>query len=205
MTDQKGSSSSPRPSLAGREVLAGGKVKGGMLRSHLAWVREFHPGDVDRLLKQLPPEMTKDLSGVILATTWYPFEWLIKLDRVIDEIFGSGRGELFAELGRYSARQNLSTTYRGFNRDDNHEFFVNSAPLHSQFQDFGTVRYEKTGDSSGRMIHSDYRCMSPAYCASAIGYYEQSILLHNAKNATVREASCQCTGAPCCTFEMQWS
>jgi len=176
-----------------------------MLRSHLAWVREFHPNQIDPLLRKLPPEVGKELAGVLLATTWYPFEWLIKLDRAIDETFGNGKGDLFTELGRYSARQNLSTTYRGFNRENSHDFFLNSAPLHSQFQDFGAVRYEKTGDSSGRMVHTDYRCFSPAFCASAIGYYEQSLLIHKARSVSVLETSCQCTGAPACTFEMQWS
>ncbi|MGA7616107.1 MAG: hypothetical protein WBX15_13105 [Thermoanaerobaculia bacterium] len=188
-----------------REVLAGGKLKGGIFRSHIAWLQERHPDRANDLWTELPPEATETLSGVILASSWYPFEWLIRIDRAILAMFGDDDPDLLPELGSYSAKINLSTTYRVFDRYTNHEFFLNSALLHRQFQDFGSVRYEKTGDTSGVMIHTEYPCFSRVFCESAVGYYEQCVANHGGKSPQVRETECQCFGDPSCSFDIRWT
>jgi predicted hydrocarbon binding protein len=55
------------------------------------------------------------------------------------------------------------------------------------------------------MVHAAYPCFSPVYCASAIGYYEQALLIHHAIPTRVEETSCQCDGDPSCTFELGWA
>jgi hypothetical protein len=117
---------------------------------------------------------------------------------------GGGRPLFLRELGRYSAHLNLSSTYRLYKSTDLHEFFRCSALLHRQFQDFGIARYTQLADKVGAMIHSDYLCFSPVYCQSAIGYYEQAIVLHGAKPQLVIETSCQCAGDKSCAFELEW-
>lgn len=190
-----------------REVLEGGRLKGGVFRSHMRWIMDHHgESGLKRVLDAIPKEIATELSGVILATSWYPFEWLIRLDRAIGQAWAPGREkELIRDLGRYSATINLSTTYKVFNRDTNHEFFQNSAILHKQFQDFGDVTYEQTGPDSGRMIHRGYPCFSPIFCASALGYYEACLHSHGAVVANIRETECQCRGDSSCTFDMSWS
>lgn len=187
-----------------REVLEGGRLKGGIFRSHLNWVREHHPDRLDELLGRLPADSSKMLGGIILPSSWYPFAALIHPDRTISEMFAAGNPEILRELGQYSARINLSTTYKALNRDSNHEFFSNSAVIHSQFQDFGTVEYVRTV-RGGRMIHRDNPCFSVIFCASSIGYYAENILSHGAHRSSVIETECQCFGEPTCTFEMEWA
>ncbi|HUO84566.1 MAG TPA: hypothetical protein VM534_05555 [Thermoanaerobaculia bacterium] len=188
------------------EVLEGGNLKGGMFRSHLSWVRENRDeADLARLWSELPGEISRSLSGMVLATSWYPFAWLIHLDRTMGRLFSSNPDELIKDLGRYSAVINLSSTYRALDRDTNHEFFKNSTLLHRQFQDFGTVSYERLGESGGRLIHRDYPCYSPTFCTSALGYYEASIQSHGAGSVRIREIECHCLGDKSCTFEMHWS
>lgn len=190
---------------APREKLDGGRLKGGMFRSHMAWLKEnATPAQRDEVLARLPEETRRQLSGLILVSTWFPFEALVELDRAIMDVCGGGRLEIVEQLGKWSARINLSTTYRAFDRGTNHEFFENAALLQSQFQDFGKVAYERRGDSAGTMVHSEYPCFSPIFCASAIGYYEGAIEAHHGSDAKVRETSCQCFGDPHCTFEMTW-
>jgi hypothetical protein len=187
-----------------REVLAGGRLKGGIFRSHLQWVRDHRPPeDFQKLMDALSPEVKKALSGTILATSWFPFAYLIELDREIARLFGAGK-DLYRELGRYSATINLSTTYKLLDRKANHEFFRNSALLHTQFQDFGNVQYEQTGENSGRMVHTNYNSMSPQYCASALGYYEGCVESHGGRSPNVVEVECQCYGDASCTFDISW-
>jgi predicted hydrocarbon binding protein len=188
-----------------REILPGGRLKGGIFRSHLQWVRDHQsPEDFQRLMEALSPEARKELGGTVLATSWFPFARLIELDRAIRTLFGHGQDELLAELGRYSARINLSTTYKVFDRKVNQEFFRNSALIHSQFQDFGKVTYEQTGENSLRMVHTSHACFSPVYCASAIGYYEGCVASHGGQTPRVVETECQCYGDGSCTFDISW-
>ena len=185
------------------EQLAGGHVKGGMVRAHMDWVREYHgEAALERALDRLRMPVRRELETAV-ATTWCSFDALIALDRAIQDCFGRGR-DLMRELGRYSAHRNLSTTYRLFLRSDVHEFFHRSALLHTQFQDFGRVESHRLGATRCELRHTGARCFSPLYCASALGYYEQVVIMHGAKNVTVEEVLCQCRGDEACIFRLCW-
>lgn len=191
------------PSLL-RESLAGGRVKGAMVRAHLQFVRDqLGEPALALTLKALPPAVATEVQG-ILASTWCAFGSLIILDRTIARVAGRDERELMHELGRYSARINLSTIYRAFHRDDIHEFFRNSATLHRQFQDFGDCEYENVGEGHGRISVRNAVCFSPAYCASEAGYLEQVIATHGGTSASVTESACQCANDDRCTFELRW-
>lgn len=187
-----------------RESLAGGKVKGAMVRAHLQFVRDrLGEPALAQTLKALPPAVAAELQG-ILASTWCTFESLVLLDRAIARVAKRDEQELMHELGRYSAQINLSTIYRAFHRDDIHEFFRNSATLHRQFQDFGDCEYEHVGPVHGRISVRNAVCYSPVYCASEAGYLEQVIAAHGGTSASVTESACQCGGDDRCTFELRW-
>jgi hypothetical protein len=190
----------------GREELSSGRVKGGMVRSHLQWVRDHHESDLKALLESLSAASARELSQPVLASSWYRFATLIELDRACAQRFGKDHPEeLIRDLGRYSARINLTTTYRVFNREDLHEFFANGAMLHTQFQDFGQARYERTGPSTGSIHYSNYTAYSPVYCESALGFFDSAILIQGASTSSVIEAVCQCHGASECRFEVTWA
>lgn len=196
---------SRRPRVVVREYLAGGRVKGGILRAHLTWAREWATFEQWKALDaSLPVEVRSGLSSVILATTWYPFSWLVEVNRCIVEVLGEGDRSILRQAGRYSANANLQTVFRAFDRDDPHKFFRFSALLHTQFQDFGSATYEQLGPAQGRMHHRHYRCFSPYHCESAAGYYEECARMHGVENVSVEEITCQCMDEPTCTFEIRW-
>jgi hypothetical protein len=185
-----------------REVLNGGHVKGGMIRAHLDWVRRNHgEKGLESLVGSLPKHVAAEI-GSALPSSWCSFETVVVLDRTIAQQYGNN---VLKDLGRFSARINLDTTYRLYKREDIHDFFRRSAALHAQFMDFGTAGYEQTGDHSGRMIHGGYDFYSPTYCASAIGYYEEALRIHGGRNVIVTETSCQCAGDSSCAFVLRWS
>ena len=188
-----------------REALAGGRVKGAMVKAHLQFVRDRLGEDaLARTHAALPPAVAAEVDG-ILVSTWCRFESLVVLDRTIASVAGRDANELMRELGRYSAQINLSTLYRAFDREDLHEFFRKSATLHRQFQDFGTCVYEQHGPTSGRISIRDATCFSPTYCSSEAGYLEQVIAAHGGKAVSVSESACQCASDDHCTFELRWT
>lgn len=187
-----------------RESLAGGHVKGAMVRAHVQFVRDRMGEDgVNRTLNLLPPVIAEEIHGV-LTSSWYPFESLVRLDRAIARVSGENEAHLMRELGRYSAQINLSTVYRAFRRDDIHDFFRRGATLHRQFQDFGTADYQQIAPTHGRIQILDAACYSPIYCGSEAGYIEEVIAIHGGTAADVRETSCVCAGDATCTFELMW-
>ena len=58
--------------------------------------------------------------------------------------------------------------------------------------------------AGARMIYSEYPCYSPIYCASAVGYFMESIYRHGGTEPTVIETKCQTLGDPTCTYDMTW-
>jgi uncharacterized protein (TIGR02265 family) len=186
------------------ESLAGGRVKGVMVRAHLQFVRDrLGEQALEATMKALPAPVAAEVEG-ILASTWCAFQSLVVLDRTIARVARREEHDLMHELGRYSAQINLSTVYRAFHRDDIHEFFRNSAMLHRQFQDFGDCLYEPVGKTHGRISVRNAVCYSPAYCSSEAGYLEQVIATHGGTSAKVSESACQCAGDDRCTFELRW-
>ena len=186
------------------ESLAGGHVKGAMVRAHLQYVRDrLGEPAVAKTFAVLPEPIAEEVHGM-LASSWCAFETLITLDRAIARISGEDERRLMRDLGRYSAQINLTTVYRAFRRDDIHEFFRRGASLHKQFQDFGTAEYEQVSGTQARIRIRDAACFSPAYCSSEAGYLEEVIAIHGGTAANVFESTCHCAGDAICTFELRW-
>lgn len=187
-----------------RESLAGGHVKGAMVRAHLQYVRDHHGEPfAARTHAALPAGVAAEIDAA-LASSWCSFESLVTLDRTIAKVCGRDERALMRELGRYSAQINLTTVYRAFRRDDIHEFFRRGAALHRQFQDFGTTEYEQLAPTRGRISVRNAVCYSPAYCASEAGYLEEVIAIHGGKDASIMESTCLCANDELCTFELHW-
>jgi hypothetical protein len=181
------------------EVLLGGHVRGWMLRAHLLWVREYGSAEDEA-----------DVAGPLLenfdADAWYPFASIVALDRAIAARFAQPADEtaIYEDLGRFSARVNLSMRFARWSAADHHRFFDETTRFHHELQDFGRARYRRSGATQGVMTLSEYRCFSRVYCASAAGWYEQCLVLHGAIRPTVVEERCRCLGDDACVFALKW-
>ncbi|HVS31442.1 MAG TPA: hypothetical protein VMS98_08295 [Thermoanaerobaculia bacterium] len=191
--------------IARREVLAAGRVKGSMMAAHIRWVLDKRtPDEIKRFWSMLPAEVDPSVRGMILPIQWYNMSDLMAVDRTIVNLFGRGRPDILREIGAHSAETNLRGVYKVFTRASVHDFLRNAAGLHRNFQDFGTVAFEQTGARSAKMIHSGYTCYSPLFCESALGYYSAAVALHGVDDPSVVETFCQCRGEETCTFVIRW-
>ena len=196
------------PRLEGKEVLVGpdpsvAKVKGVMFGGRKQFLLDtigeerFH-----QLLQKLTPR-TRGYVKTPLASSWCEFESLVELDHAIYDELKAEHPNVLALMGAASAELGIGRVYRSLDSEELEKFFETNALFHHQYQKFGTVKFEKT-PSGGRMIYSGYPCYSPVYCASAIGYFMESILRHGGSDPTVVETKCQCRGDQTCTYEMTW-
>jgi predicted hydrocarbon binding protein len=110
---------------------------------------------------------------------------------------------VLALIGAASAELGIGRIYRSLDSEELTKFLEENALFHDQYQKFGTVHFEKT-PNGGRMVYANYPVYSPVYCASAVGYFMESMLRHGAKEPKVVETKCQCHGEKTCTFELTW-
>jgi len=198
----------PAPRLEGKEMLVGhdpalSKVKGVMFGGRKQFLTEvLGESEFAAFLEKLTPR-TRGFVKTPLASSWVEFESLIELDKAIHHELKVKYPNVLALIGAASAELGIGRIYRSLDTDSLLAFLENNAQFHDQYQKFGTVRFEKTA-TGARMIYSNYPCYSPVFCASAIGYFMESILRHGGTDPKVAETKCQCHGEKTCTFEMAW-
>lgn len=196
------------PRLDGKEVLVGpdpsiAKVKGVMFGGRKQFLMDVGgQALVDKVLEKLSPR-TRGYLRTPLASSWCEFESLVEADKAIYEELRATHPNVLALIGAASAALGIGRIYRSLDSQELVHFLENSAQFHDQYQKFGTVRFEKT-PAGGRMVYSNYPCHSPVFCASAFGYFMESILRHGGNDPKVTETKCQCHGDKTCTFEMTW-
>jgi predicted hydrocarbon binding protein len=205
---QRKGSTAPLPRLEGKEVLIGpnpdiAKVKGVMFGGRKQFLVDTAGEDgFKAVLAKLPPRSQQYLKTP-LASTWCEFEALIEVDKAIHETLKPKYPNVLALIGAASAELGIGKVYKMLDTAELAKFLESNALFHSQFQKFGRGRFEKTANG-GRMIYTDYPCYSPIFCASAIGFFMESIYRHGGTEPSVTETKCQTLGDPSCTYEMTW-
>ncbi|HEX9984060.1 MAG TPA: hypothetical protein VGF69_12400 [Thermoanaerobaculia bacterium] len=206
LAQQKSPTAAPR--LEGKEVLCGpdpaaSKVKGVMFGGRKQFLLDtIGETGFNELLEKLSPR-TRGYVKTPLASSWCEFESLVELDRAIFEMFKGKHPNVLALIGAASAELGIGRVYRSLDSETLLAFLENNALFHNQYQKFGTVTFEKTANGA-RMVYANYPCYSPIFCASAIGFFMESILRHGGTDPHVAETRCQCHGDTTCTYEMSW-
>ncbi len=196
------------PKLEGKEVLVGhdpaiAKVKGVMFGARKQFLMDtIGEAGFNALLEKLSPR-TRSYVKTPLASSWCEFESLIELDRAIYNELKSTHPNVLALIGAASAELGIGRIYRSLDSEELARFLETNALFHDQYQKFGNVKFEKTPNGA-RMIYANYPVYSPVFCASALGYFLESILRHGGTDPAVAETKCQCHGDKTCTFEMTW-
>lgn len=205
--DWKGTSG-PLPRLDGKEVLVGrdpsiAKVKGVMFGGRKQFLTDT-VGEAGflQVLAKLSPR-TEQYAKTPLASAWCEFESLVELDRAIYETHRSKYPNILALIGAASAELGIGKVYKAFDSEELVKFLQSQSLFHGQYQKFGRVHFEKT-PNGGKMIYTDYPVYSPIYCASAAGFFLESILRHGGAEPECRETKCHCQGDDSCTFELIW-
>jgi uncharacterized protein (TIGR02265 family) len=182
-----------------------GQVKGAVLHSRLAYVREKAGEEgVLRVLAKLPEEDRRILTSVLLAAGWYPFETNERLDRAISDEIGRGEG-VFRALGVASAAHNLGAVHRNFlSKRDPHGLLRQAASIFRLYYDTGRREYERTGEKSAVLRTYDCASFSRADCLTVVGWHEKAIELCGGRKVHVSETRCRARGDSHCEYVCTW-
>jgi hypothetical protein len=188
------------------DLRPGGSVKGTVLASRLAFVRDRGgDGAIERVLARLPAEDQELLSGIVLAVGWYPFETSGRLDASIALEFGRGDA-IYRELGAQSAVDAFRTTQKNLSRSrDAHGLLKQTAQIHRLFKSTGSMSYEQNTPTRATLRTVDCDSFSRADCLTNLGWLEKALDLVGVRAPRVIELACRARGDKLCEYRCEWS
>jgi uncharacterized protein (TIGR02265 family) len=186
----------------------GSRIKGHILLSRIQYVREV-AGEARfmEVLASLPAEDRAILSGMILPVTWYSLDLNLRLDAAIATVLSPGdRSQVFLEMGRASAEQNLKGVHRPYVREGDPHFLLAAAPrIYAAYYAVGKRTYQKTGERSAVLRTEGAEIASATDCLTVIGWHQRAIELCGGTDVKVEEVQCRARGGPHCEYRCSWS
>lgn len=181
-----------------------GQIRGGVLLSRLAFVRE-QAGDagVRAILSSLPEADRVVLEDIVLAIAWYPFETQERLDAAIAEQLGGVT--VYRALGAHSASLALTTTHKNFLRgNDPHALLKHIAQLHRLYKDTGQMTYDRVDDLTAVLRTFECDSFSVSDCLTNLGWHERAIELCGGQHVRTVETRCRTKGDYMCEYTCRW-
>ncbi len=181
------------------------KIKGNIIKSRIAFVKErFGDAGWEQVLAALPEG---DRRQLLTPTNvgWYEFELGDRLDKAIVTVLGKGDTEIFREMGRASARENLGGVHSSFMQQRDPLKFMAKAPVIYRFYyATGERAWEPTGPTSGVLVTTGSDTYSTADCATVMGWYEEALKMLGASGVAIVEEACCAHGAEACRYRVSW-
>jgi uncharacterized protein (TIGR02265 family) len=182
-----------------------GSVKGSVLASRLAFVREEMGDDaVSHVLERLTEEDRTHLA-TLHPQEWSPFATNVRLDHAIAQEMQRGDA-IFRTLGVASAEHNLASPgQRHFLRDkDPHALLKHTSAIFGLYYDTGYRLYEKVSPTKAVLRTHACRSFSVEDCLTVVGWHERALEMCGAKDAHVTETRCRARGDECCEYVCEW-
>lgn len=181
------------------------QIKGAVLKSRLAFVREQGGQEaLQRVLAAMPDADQRTLK-MLFTSNWYPFEMGKALDDAIVRVLGGGRPEYFERLGAASAEKNLSTIHSGFlTKGDAHAFLAKSPSFYALYYEAGRREYTPTGAKEGVFTTYDAETFSAPDCLTVVGWYRRALEMCGVQGVKIREEECRAKGGRVCRYRVSW-
>lgn len=182
------------------------KVKGSVLLARVGFVKaHFGEEGWARVLDSFPARDRALFDGIGRAG-WYPFESGRALDDAIVTVLADGDPNVFEDLGRASARENLTTIHKSFIELESPQGFMAKAPtIYGSYYDTGRRTYEETGPTSCVLTTYDADTFSTIDCLTIVGWYKEALGMCGAKDVRVVEEVCRARGDAFCRYLFSWS
>jgi uncharacterized protein (TIGR02265 family) len=184
------------------------RIKGHVLQARLKFVRETAGEQtLQQILARLPAEDRTILSGMVLPIGWYPLELNLRLDAAIAQVLSPhDKSQVFLDMGRASAEQNLHGAHRPYVREGDPHFLLSAAPrIYATYYAVGRRTYERAGDREAILRTYDAEVVSATDCLTVVGWHRRAIELCGGQDVRVVETQCRAHGASHCEYRCAWS
>jgi uncharacterized protein (TIGR02265 family) len=186
-----------------------GKVKGTLLFARLKYLRAKGEESVERVLRRLSRDDQAVLRGLLLPSSWYPHDLLLRLEMTIVALLSRGdRSELFLDMGRFAADTNLGPegVQRPYLRENDPHFLLRNLPrMYVSQHSSGTRTYEPTGARACVIRTTDGEEPVAEDCLTTVGWLKRAIELSGGGAVVVEERSCRARGQDSCQYHCSWA
>jgi uncharacterized protein (TIGR02265 family) len=199
----------PKPAPASGGQAASGKVKGTLVIARMKYLRARGDEDAERVLRRLSAADQQVLRGMLLPSSWYPADLLLRLEMTAAAILSRGdRRQLFLDMGRFTAETNLGPTgvQRPYLKEGDPHFLLRNVPRMYSAQHAGGVRsYEESGPKGAVVRTVEGEEPNAEDCLTAVGWLRRAIELSGGRIVTVEETRCRARGADSCEYVCRWA
>ncbi|HEY6006405.1 MAG TPA: 4-vinyl reductase [Anaeromyxobacter sp.] len=199
----------PAGGATSKNPATAGNVKGTLVIARMKYLRAQGQEAAERVLRRLSQADQQILRGMLLPSTWYAADLLMRFELTIAAVLAQGdRKALFVDMGHFTADTNLGPggTQRPYLREGDPHFLLRNVPrMYASQHSGGTRTYEQTGAKSAvvRTIEAGGEVKADD-CLTAVGWLRRAIELSGGKSVTVDETRCRANGAPCCEYVCNW-
>jgi hypothetical protein len=182
------------------------QIKGAAIRGVLKFVK--HAGGkvtIPGVIAELPPAQRAIFDRVILTGEWYPVAAYHQLLKVVDRKIGAGDLALMPQLGRYSARQDVSGIFKIISVLASIPRILQSASTFwGRYHDTGSFEIVELEEQRGTARIVDYPEMSEEHSHVLLGWIEGIGLASGAKHSVVQLTRSMHWGDPYFEYRMEW-
>ena len=176
-----------------------GNVKGTLVVARMKYLRAQGPETAERVLRRLSQADQAVLRGMLLPSSWYPADLLLRLDMTAAAVLANGdRRALFLDMGQFSADTNLGATgvQRPYLREGDPHFLLRNVPrMYASQHSAGARTYEQTSPRSAVIRTVDGEETDAEDCLTAVGWLRRAIELSGGRAVLVDETQCRARGA----------
>jgi hypothetical protein len=177
-------------------------AKGASLVGAVKWLRR----DRAAALRALPARLHGYLEKRIQLSAWYPEEDLLELIRAVARTLPASGSDLYEQMGRFSAREQLSGVYRHLlEGGDQFSLPRRGLVLWQSQHDSGRLGMTIEAPGSARIEVVDYALPSREMCGVLRGYTAEMFAMADLKGLGVEESTCRLDGADRCSWRVRWS
>lgn len=187
---------------------AGGGVKGTLVIARMKYLRARGVEDTERVLRRMSQADQAVVRGMLLPSTWYATDLLLRLEMTIVAVLSHGdRAALFRDMGRFSADTNLGPegVQRPFLRVGDPHFLLRNVPrMYSAQHRDATRTYEQSGLRGAFIRTLAGEDPNAEDCLTSVGWLQRAIELSGGVAPLVEETQCRARGATCCEYRCSW-
>jgi hypothetical protein len=177
-------------------------AKGASLVGAIKWLRHNRAA----ALRALPARHHHYLEKHIQLASWYPEEDLLELIRAVAKTLPAAGGDIFEQMGRFSAREQLAGVYRHLLEGGDEVTLPRRGLVLWQSQhDSGRLSMTIEAPGSARVEILDFALPSRELCAVLRGYTAEMFVMADLRGLGVEEASCRLDGADRCAWRIRWT
>ncbi len=186
-----------------------GKVKGTILIARMKFLRGQGEAQVEQVLTRLSHEDRELLHGILLPSTWYANDLLLRLETAMAAVIARGdRARTFAEMGRFSAQSNLGPggVQRPYVREGEPHHLLERVPrMYLSQHTTGHRTYERLGERSAAIRTHESDAAVVDDCVMVVGWLKRAIEISGGVEVHVHESRCRARGDAVCEYRCSWS